>query len=346
MAKMTPQDRQIHQQFAQYGQNAREWMRKCLLLLPEIERREIWKKRGCASIYEYAAKLAGMSRNSVDDALRIMNKVEKFPALREVLERKGLNRVRPVLSIVNKETEKFWAEKSGQMSKNTLETYVKNFRLEFRTSTGAEPENIPIMLSLPRGLVQDLQEAQKHPRFNEALGVFLKEFKRRNERIEVETPSENEQKVHGKIGEPGLALESGKGSQSQSQSESKSELNLSKISTLRILATPKILSLKIPSRHIPNILRRQVLERTSGQCAYPRCMKPATSLHHTQRWALEKVHDPQRLHGLCTPHERLAHLGLIEHEEASPKKWKLRTEADPSHFKSYVDQFVGLYRPT
>ena len=67
---------QLHKQFVEYGKNAREWMRKCELLLPEIERKKIWKRKNFLSIYEYAAKLAGMSKHKVDDSLRILRKIE------------------------------------------------------------------------------------------------------------------------------------------------------------------------------------------------------------------------------------------------------------------------------
>lgn len=77
----------------QYGASAKEWMRKCVLLLPEIEKHRIWENKNFGSIYEYAAKLAGMSRNAVDDALRILRKIEDKPALQKVVEIKGLNAV-------------------------------------------------------------------------------------------------------------------------------------------------------------------------------------------------------------------------------------------------------------
>ena len=52
----------LHARFVNYGRNAREWTRKCVILLPEIERERVWEKKGFESIYVYAAKLAGMSR--------------------------------------------------------------------------------------------------------------------------------------------------------------------------------------------------------------------------------------------------------------------------------------------
>lgn len=100
------------------------------------------------------------------------------------------------------------------------------------------------------------------------------------------------------------------------------------------------------SRHIPVAIQSYVTERAKGLCAAPNCTRPATSLHHTQRWALEKVHDPARLQPVCTGHERIAHLGLIDHEEADPRTWKLRTEPDKNHPKFFIDSLVALYRPT
>ena len=72
MIKLSIQENIVHGQFIEYGRNAKEWLRKCALLLPEIEKHRIWEKRGFSSISEYAAKLAGMSRLSVDEALRVL----------------------------------------------------------------------------------------------------------------------------------------------------------------------------------------------------------------------------------------------------------------------------------
>lgn len=69
-------DKSLHEKFKTYGQNAKEWMRKCALLLPEIARRKIWKKKGFGSLHEYAGKLAGMSRRQVDDAIWYLTKLK------------------------------------------------------------------------------------------------------------------------------------------------------------------------------------------------------------------------------------------------------------------------------
>ena len=285
--KLNPADRIIHQQFSEYGLNAREWLRKCALLLPEIDRRMIWKKRNFSGIYEYAAKLAGMSRASVEDALRIMKKVEEIPALRPIVEEKGLNRIRPLLKIINVENQDFWIEKARSMSRHTLATYIQGFRLESRTGPEVQPEKAIVTFQVRLALAKKLEVLKKRTDFEELLTRFAESFDA-----------------------PQAELEPAK------------------------------------SRHIPVATQREVTNRTSGLCAYPSCTKPATSFHHTQRFGLERVHDPQRLQALCTAHERLAHLGLIENEEKSPENWRLLEEADQANYKFYIDRFVSLYRPT
>ncbi|HBB02930.1 MAG: hypothetical protein US89_C0003G0048 [Candidatus Peregrinibacteria bacterium GW2011_GWF2_38_29] len=123
-------EKDLHQKFIFYGKNAKEWTRKCALLLPEINHLQIWKKKGFENIYEYARILAGMSTNAVNDALRILKKVENKPELKWVINKKGINAVRPIVSIATQETANFWAEKAMEMSKNTLEAYVKEFKKE------------------------------------------------------------------------------------------------------------------------------------------------------------------------------------------------------------------------
>lgn len=285
--KLNSTDQILHRQFSEYGLNAREWLRKCALLLPEIDRRQVWRKKKFSSIYEYAAKLAGMSRSSVEDALRIMKKVENFPDLLGIVQRKGLNRVRPLLGIINEENQAFWAEKAQTMSKNTLATYVRNYRLESRTGPESQPEKSIVSFNVRPQLAKKLEVFKKRANFEQLLNQFI-----------------------------------------DSLEEKTVELSSAK------------------SRPIPVAVKREVTMRSSGLCAYPSCTKPATSFHHTQRFALEKVHDPRRLQALCTAHERLAHLGLIENEEKPPANWKLKPQADKTSFKFYVDRFVNLYRPT
>lgn len=311
MAHLTEKELTFHRQFAHYGRNAKEWLRKCALLLPHINRARIWEKKGFSCIYEYAAKLAGMSRNSVDDALRILRRIEDKPELKRVVAVKGLNAVRPVAGVATKETAGFWAEKALWMSKHTLETYVKDFLKQTReptekSRTGTEntpekphaktidaesfgPPKVPLAMQLEPAVAEQLLKLKGEGDWN----TFMKQL---------------------------LAMREAQ------------------------LEAQKPLSAETSSRHIPVAIQKHVLARTNGQCAFPGCAKPHESLHHTQRWLLENIHDPDRIAPLCKAHERIAHLGLVDNEEVSPSVWRLRKEPDKALPKHGVDSLVAIYR--
>lgn len=304
-------DKELHKLFENYGSNAKEWLRKCAILLPEIARREIWRKLKFSSIYEYAAKLAGMSKSSVDDALWVIRKIEDKPALMRVAQDKGINRVKPIANIATQETAEFWARKACDMSRNTLRVFVRDIndknKDEISIASGqvkqrhifdvgnswagpkTQPEKVAVSLSLKPELARKLEQLQKRSDFENLLGEFVAFVDSKDE-------------------------------------ESK----------------PKAVSTK--SRHIPLKIKKFVVNKTGGRCAFPGCKKVAKIFHHTQRFALEKVHDPDRIVPLCLEHERLAHLGLIENEDNSPVDWSIRREPDKLDHKWWIDQKVWLKR--
>ncbi len=171
----------LHKQFVFYGENARKWMRKCELLLPEIEKQKIWKKKGYGSIYEYAAKLAGMSRSKVDDCLWILSKIEDKPEIRKVAEEKGLGRVRPIVTLATSENEKFWAEKARKMGRDTLRVYTREFRARPKT----QPEETAILMSLKPEIAQKIQKIKGDLSWNDLMEEFLE---LREEKLKKEKP--------------------------------------------------------------------------------------------------------------------------------------------------------------
>lgn len=130
----------LHEKFVEYGVNAKEWMRKCALLLPDIARKQIWKARGFSSIHEYAGRLAGMSHYQVNEALRVMRKVSKLPALREVVAEKGINSVKPLLSIANEDNQQELAKMAREVSVRGLETYAR----EHKKGLHVKSEDLPL----------------------------------------------------------------------------------------------------------------------------------------------------------------------------------------------------------
>ncbi len=284
-------DQTIHQKFSEYGMNAREWMRKCAMLLPEIAKRRIWQKKGFSSIFEYAAKLAGMSRHQVEEALWVMKKIEDKPHLTKVVEMKGMGAVRPVLGVATTENEKFWAEKSKKMSRETLRTYVRDFKNQFAegsqksTEFRAGPRKFEMELS--DETIAELKKMKGEGSWDELMKEFI-EYKK------------------NKIGKPE--------------------------------------KVKTASRHIPVKIKRYVSARTNGLCAFPGCEKKHEILHHVDRFALKREHDPDKIVPLCLEHERIVHLGLIENEGMEPKFWRVRRNEDRLDIKHMIDREVLLYR--
>ncbi|MBI5152394.1 HNH endonuclease, partial [Candidatus Peregrinibacteria bacterium] len=179
-------DKILHRRFAKYGKNAREWLRKCALLLPEIEKRGIWQKRGFGSIYEYAAKLAGMGRDAVDSALWTLQKTEDKPELRKVIEEKGITSVRLIANLATQETDKFWAEKVREMSSYALAAYAKEFRKSknhacFETEIPIAPQMKNISMELDPEVADQLQKLKGLENWNELMKKLLAAYRTQTE---------------------------------------------------------------------------------------------------------------------------------------------------------------------
>ncbi|MBI5413072.1 HNH endonuclease [Candidatus Peregrinibacteria bacterium] len=123
-------DKELYEKCQLYGGEARKWTKRFVALLPEVARRELYKKHGFYSIFEFAAKLAGMKHETVIEILRIAKKLEDKPLLRAQLETHGWSKLRLVANVATKENEKMWAEKVEIMSKPTLETFVREIRAQ------------------------------------------------------------------------------------------------------------------------------------------------------------------------------------------------------------------------
>ena len=120
----------LHTQFQTYGKNAREWMRKCIMMLPAIDRERVWEKKKFGSLSEYTSKLAGMSHKTTIDGLRIMQTVEHMPDIMRIIEKRGIAIIRPILLFLTPDNQKSWSEKIKIMSQHTLEMYVHDLKIQ------------------------------------------------------------------------------------------------------------------------------------------------------------------------------------------------------------------------
>lgn len=66
-------------------------------------------------------------------------------------------------------------------------------------------------------------------------------------------------------------------------------------------------------------IKNYLIKRSKGRCEHPNCKKPGKHIHHTDPFALKKVHDPDKLVFLCEEHHQIIHLGYIDDGTFEPE---------------------------
>jgi len=123
-------DKELYELCNEYGRNAKLWMRKFAVLLPEVFKRNLYRKKGFYTIHEFAAKIAGMNYSTTEQILSLDRCLEEKPALRGLIEIYGWSKIRVVASTATPKTDKFWAEKVKELTKGALELYVRDLKIQ------------------------------------------------------------------------------------------------------------------------------------------------------------------------------------------------------------------------
>lgn len=131
-----------------YGKAALYWRQKFIGLLPEVQRRALYKTKNFNSIFEFAFKLAGLSEQQVKLALKLDRDFHDLPALRQAFTAGivSINKLARVTSIATKENEVELAELVTVLPREALETYVRDLRSSSRTE--APPNLLDLNLSV------------------------------------------------------------------------------------------------------------------------------------------------------------------------------------------------------
>lgn len=113
-----------------YGRRALLWRQKFTGLLPEVNRRRLYEKRGCQSIFEFAYKLAGLSKEQVQRAIQLERTFIDKPTLHKVLVegKASISKLAKVASIATLENEEFLAEQVRLLPRKALETLARDER--------------------------------------------------------------------------------------------------------------------------------------------------------------------------------------------------------------------------
>lgn len=281
-AEASLSDTELWSRIIHYGEEARMWRQKFLGLLPEVNRRELWKAHGFESVFVFAFKVGGVSKEQVERVLGVEERLRDRPILHEMLVRGevSVNKIARVVSVATRENEEALANQVKLLPRQALETLVRDMRSYGKIiEPQGESENMSNQFSFVH--VHTLGKFTLTPEATQKLqelydkGIDVSEFivtavARRAQEIQQEKER--------------IAAEMEK-----SQQETQAHKS------------------KLPTRYIPRKIKSIIRQEYGTKCAIANCQKPSREIHHTARYAMIRNHNPNFLAPLCVQHHQIAH---------------------------------------
>ncbi len=263
-------DDELYNKAKFYGRNALYWRQRFIGLLPEVDRRQLFERKGFDSIFEFAYKLAGLSEQQVRTALNLDQRFSGLPTLKALLVegKVSVSKLVRVASIATVENERKLAEALQILPKRALETWVRDEK-SLNINGSAKP--LFGAKSLPG---HELHARQCELKISEEVTGKLLDLQ--NKGLDM-----NE-----------LLLEF--------LNKREEEIAQEKEAICENLQTAK-------SGYVPARTKKVVQKENGTKCSIVTCKKPSEELHHTQTFALSRRHDPNYLAPLCKEHHVIAH---------------------------------------
>lgn len=334
-------DRQLYKLCKKYGRRALEARRKYSGLLPEVLRRKLYEKKGFSSIYEFAAKLAGLSRDHVDTVLRLERKFEDKPLLHGALVKGEIspNKLIRIAGIATMENQQEMFETVRNLSRRALDVFVKDYRrgenagqqtgIFVGDAPGVDTDSLAkndISPDNGNELKNGQQDGLTEPTWRlkslagQTFGTGNLEIQMSN--FDYEIVSGLSPEIKSKIKEfmdKGIDINrelmdffnerERKISQEKEQIATEMNTKRKEQTGQEITAGTKssITSSAKPSRYIPAKIKKILKTEYGGKCANTLCQKPSENLHHIHKYALTKDHSPKNLEPLCGAHHEIEH---------------------------------------
>ncbi len=309
----TISDKNLYKLCKRWGAEALHARRKFAGLLPEVLKRRLFERRGFSSIYEFAAKLAGMSRDQVDLVLRLEKNLSDKPVLHEALiEGKiSANKLIRIASIATVENQESLFDAANRLSKQAIDVFVKDFKSRHE-GTGDIQQSAAedLQQKLIMGKRNDLQNQKglnKPPNEPKTLPGQTLTSKSFDFEIIAAMSPELKQKIKElldkghdidkilldllKMREQNIAQEKEKISAKYAQQKEERA----------IIGMPT-------SHHIPVKTLRIIHQEYGSICSREKCNNIAHNIHHEQHFAKFHSHDPHFLKPLCKGHHELEHI--------------------------------------
>ncbi len=271
----TMTDPELYALCKKWGAEALEARRKFIGLLPEVNARRLYERRGYTSIYHFAAVLGGVSEQLVNDVLRLEKRFEEMPRLHNALVKGeiGLSKLARIASVVEVRNEGEICEKIRTLSRRAVDVMVKGMKEEV-------PEN-------RNGLLEGENEVKTLAGQNydfEILNTLSPEVKMKLKELIDREIDVNEIILHTlEVREAEIAKKKAEISEDVGQVQAK-------------------------SRHIPVKIRKLLISEFGAKCSYPGCHKRSEQIHHERPFAYYAEHDPWATKPLCRGHHELEHV--------------------------------------
>ena len=267
---MSDQDLMVKCQ--EFGKKAREWKNRFVALLPEVSRRGLHRRKGFATIIEFAAKVGGVGKSTVEAIFRVNRALADKPKLKAMVAEVGVNKVRAVASIATKENENELINLVKTMSKPALEMYVRDEKAHKQT-TRPGTENVVMRERMSFSV-------------DENIALEMRKIKLRMEKERKEAVEWNDVMCEMV---KAMAIPKKK------RRKKKVQVSAKKIEESRYIIAEK---------------RHDLNDKHNGKCGHPGCNKPATEIHHIDGFAQVRNHD--NLIPLCHEHHELKHYEMPE----------------------------------
>ena len=316
----TISDQDLMAKCQEFGKKAREWKNRFVALLPEVARRGLYRKKGFATIIEFAAKIGGVGKSTVEAVFRVDRILVDKPELKAMVAEVGVNKIRAVASIATKENEKELVKLVQKMSKPALEVFVREKRIENIEdvlNSNCEmfdySDDEAIVKSRPG---TDLTRERMSFSVDENIALEMRKIKLRMEKERKEAVEWNDvmaemvkvmvipKKKRWKKKNVVSANRSEKSGVGSDEADKVCE-KVHKQAIRPGAGEKSVAEISQTPRYIIAEKRHDLDDEHNGKCGHSGCNKPATEIHHVEGFAQVRNHD--KIIPLCHEHHEVAH---------------------------------------
>lgn len=300
-------DEQLLRLCLKFGAQALKWRRRFTGLLPEVQRRRLYEKKGFNSIFEFAYKLAGLSEKQVRGVLNLGNRFKDKLVLKGLLEsgEVSVNKLARVVSIATPENEGELAEKVRILPRGALETLVRDHKMFVN---GNDANGLRRGVSGERsGLGEPLFEGKSLH-----VQALFDEKSSSGQTLDFEVSDEvacelnHLNSLGHDVNKIILELLQKRKDEIALKKEELAQEAIEQREAKKAVLEPGVES--ETSRYISVKVLAVLREEYGSKCSIPSCCKPSRENHHSQRIALVGIHDPRYMAPMCKEHHQIAHM--------------------------------------